>query len=232
MSSLCTPQTQGGLPMRRHLNYANVTATIALVFAMSGGALAANHYLINSTKQINPKVLKKLKGATGKAGAAGAIGAAGPAGLAGSPGKEGAPGKEGKEGAKGNTGEPGPLLTTLPSGKTETGSFVGAQYTASSATGISFVIPQISYPYPLASEPTPEVIQEGGSSTAHCPGSSTAPTAAPGFLCIYVSLASEIEGSVNTESFVTYKRGAEPYAEAKKNDVTAQLFGTWAVTAS
>jgi hypothetical protein len=28
---------------RRHLNYANVVATLALVFAMSGGALAASH---------------------------------------------------------------------------------------------------------------------------------------------------------------------------------------------
>jgi hypothetical protein len=54
-----------------HLSYANVTATLALVFAMSGGALAANHYLVNSTEQINPKVLKKLKGATGTTGAVG-----------------------------------------------------------------------------------------------------------------------------------------------------------------
>jgi hypothetical protein len=46
--------------MRRRLNYANVTATLALFFAMSGGALAAKRYLINSTKQINPKVLKAL----------------------------------------------------------------------------------------------------------------------------------------------------------------------------
>jgi len=71
---------------RRHLNYANVVATLALVFAMSGGALAAKHYLINSTKQINPKVLKKLKGNAGKTGATGATGA---------PGKEGPAGKEG-----------------------------------------------------------------------------------------------------------------------------------------
>jgi hypothetical protein len=28
--------------------------TIALVFAMSGGAYAANHFLITSTKQISP----------------------------------------------------------------------------------------------------------------------------------------------------------------------------------
>jgi len=48
--------------MRRRFSYANVAATLALVFSMSGGALAANHYLINSTKQIKPSVLKKLKG--------------------------------------------------------------------------------------------------------------------------------------------------------------------------
>jgi hypothetical protein len=78
--------------MRKRLTYANVVATLALVFAMSGGALAASHYLVNSTKQINPKVLKKLKGATGNAGATGA------AGKDGAPGKEGAPGVEGKTG--------------------------------------------------------------------------------------------------------------------------------------
>src|SRR5439155_26711594 len=47
--------------MSRRLNYANVTATLALFFAMSGGALAAHHYLLNSTKQINPKVLKAFR---------------------------------------------------------------------------------------------------------------------------------------------------------------------------
>jgi hypothetical protein len=48
------------MAMRRHLTYANVTATLALVFAMSGGALAAKHYLISSTNQIDPKVLKSF----------------------------------------------------------------------------------------------------------------------------------------------------------------------------
>jgi hypothetical protein len=81
---------------RRHLNYANVIATLALVFAMSGGALAAKHYLINSTKQINPKVLKKLKGNTGKTGAAGPQGAPGAAGKEGSQGKEGPAGHDGQ----------------------------------------------------------------------------------------------------------------------------------------
>jgi len=75
--------------MRRSITYANVTATLALVFSMSGGALAARHYLINSTKQINPKVLKKLRGRTGPAGP---------------PGKEGAKGKEGQQGEGGARG--------------------------------------------------------------------------------------------------------------------------------
>ncbi len=63
--------------MRRHLTYANVAATLALVFAMSGGALAAKHYLVESTSQINPKVLKKLRGHNGKIGKTGKAGLTG-----------------------------------------------------------------------------------------------------------------------------------------------------------
>ncbi len=81
--------------LRRPLSYANVTATLARVFAMSGGAMAASRYMVNSTKQINPKVLKALKG---KTGAAGSIGA---------PGKEGPPGKEGAQGVAGTNGTNG-----------------------------------------------------------------------------------------------------------------------------
>jgi hypothetical protein len=67
-------------------------ATLALFFAMSGGALAAKHYLINSTKQISPRVLKALKGN------AGPVGRPGPPGASGALGKEGAAGKEGQRG--------------------------------------------------------------------------------------------------------------------------------------
>jgi hypothetical protein len=87
--------------MRRRISYANVAATLALVFSMSGGALAASHYLINSTKQINPKVLKKLKGNTGKTGA---TGKEGPQGKEGAAGKEGTAGKEGPRGPEGVSG--------------------------------------------------------------------------------------------------------------------------------
>ena len=50
---------------------------------------AARHYLINSTRQINPRVLKKLKGNAGKTGLSGQQG---PAGVRGATGAEGAKG--------------------------------------------------------------------------------------------------------------------------------------------
>jgi hypothetical protein len=86
------------------MSYANVAATLALFFAMSGGALAAKHYLINSTKQINPKVLKALRGNRGAAGPAGAKGASGPGGATGAKGETGIPGARGEKGAPGANG--------------------------------------------------------------------------------------------------------------------------------
>src|SRR6476646_796494 len=88
--ALSPVQHHGGTIMGQRLTYANVTATLALFLAMSGGAVAANHYLINSTRQINPRVLKRLRGEIGPRGPAGPAGpamlAAGPAGAAGAPG--------------------------------------------------------------------------------------------------------------------------------------------------
>jgi Collagen triple helix repeat (20 copies) len=89
--------------MRRHLSYANVAATLALVFAMTGGALAAKHYIITSTKQIKPSVRKQLKGNRGPAGATGKTGPAGATGKAGPTGPAGPTGATGKEGPPGPT---------------------------------------------------------------------------------------------------------------------------------
>jgi hypothetical protein len=90
--------------IRKHLTYANVAMTLALVFAMSGGAYAASKYVITSTKQISPKVLKSFKGVNDKTGAKGA---AGPAGAAGATGPTGPAGKDGANGANGAKGEKG-----------------------------------------------------------------------------------------------------------------------------
>jgi len=131
---------------RRRFTYANVAATLALVFSMSGGALAATHYLINSTNQINPKVLKALKadasrthsdpvkavpgprgatgasgktGGTGRTGATGAAGAAGPQGSKGLQGERGQPGEAGARGATGEAGSAVAYAHITPEGHVE-----------------------------------------------------------------------------------------------------------------
>jgi hypothetical protein len=148
--------------IRRRVTFANVALTVALVFAMSGGAFAAGKFLITSTKQISPKVLKSLQGKAGPAGANGAQGTAGPAGPAGPQGPAGAPGaksetgaegKEGKEGKAGKdgkaglTGSPWTAGGTLPSGSTETGTWTFA-YT--SATKIAEYEQVASFPIRLS----------------------------------------------------------------------------------
>jgi len=102
--------------MRRPTSYANVTATLALVLAMSGGALAAHHYLITSTNQISPKVLGKLKGKTGPTGPRGSAGKEGAAGAAG---REGPQGKEGSRGPEGVSGLVRWRTTVATAGKTK-----------------------------------------------------------------------------------------------------------------
>ncbi len=197
--------------LRKRLSFANVTATLALVFAMSGGAYAASHYLITSTKQISPKVLKALAGKPGPAGPAGAPGAAGAAG-AGTPGAQGPQGPEGKAGtsvtgaaassgecknggekytsASGSTavcnGENGTtgFTETLPAGKTETGA-----WTDSHAKEGEVRFETISFNIPLETAPAAEFVK--GAPTANCPGSAAAPKAKPGFLCLYDSVPAE-----------------------------------------
>lgn len=75
--------------MPRRPSPATVIALIALFFAFGGSALAAGHYLINSTSQIRPSVLRKLHGPAGQPGAPGPAGAPG---AAGAPGPQGSPG--------------------------------------------------------------------------------------------------------------------------------------------
>jgi len=75
--------------VHRRLTYANVTATLALVFALGGTAIAAHHYLISSTKQISPSVLKSLRGGKGPRGAQGVQGNPGTPGQPGQPGANG-----------------------------------------------------------------------------------------------------------------------------------------------
>jgi hypothetical protein len=209
--------------IRRHLSYANVAATMALVFSMAGGAMAAKHYLITSTGQISPKVLKKLKGHNGKNGATGPTGSAG------------AKGTTGEAGPRGERGEAGPFPSTLPSGKTITGtwSIAGLRTAENNAAETA-----ISFPFPLASSVTVHIVAAGASPPAGCSGTAASPGAAAGNLCIFegyhenVTAGSTaefepIEGINNVSGatgVVLYVRGASTgYFEDE---------GTYAVTAS
>ena len=199
----------GGI--RKRVSYTNVVLTLILVFAMSGGAYAAGRYLITSTKQISPKVLKALAGKSGAAGPAGAAGSAGPAGPAGAkgesgvgqPGKEGPAGPTGPAGPAGPTGPTGPqgqtgFTATLPSKATETGTWSFS--TGTSEQRKQSPLASISFPIPLkAGLEASHVIfvsneeMEKKEPPAECPGEynessktgKIVPKADPGYLCIY-----------------------------------------------
>ena len=200
--------------LRKRFTYSNVALTLALVFAMTGGAYAAGKYVITSTKQIKPGVLASLKGANGKSGAtgaqgpqglqgsAGAKGETGPAGTNGSNGEKGEKGEKGTNGTNGvagttgSTGPAGPAGPVGPqgplqSGKTETGSW-GAIGTVTLAENKNLQASEqevrseaISFTLPVEEAVTPVFLEAGVSKTSECPGTAEKPEAAPGFLCVY-----------------------------------------------
>ncbi len=243
------------LHRRIHLSPATVIATLALVFAMSGGAYAAGKYVITSAKQIKPSVLKSLQGKAGPAGANGAQGPAGstgvagvagpqgPAGPAGAKGETGQPGKDGANGTNGTNGTTG-FTSTLPSGKTETGTWL---YSTSAAGGVGV---SISFSIPLAATLDKDHVHYiGGSGTANaaCPGTAENPEAEPGNLCIYQRLAGSVEdvvpdnGEAKTEIFPAGSFPEHYGGEAGAGRSGAGVlfvaegsglgWGTWAVTA-
>jgi hypothetical protein len=229
--------------IRRRATYANVAMTLALVFAMSGGAFAAGKFLITSTKQISPKVLASLKGAKGANGAPGAAGAAGPqgpagpqgaAGAKGADGKEGLQGKAGatgKEGAEGPEGPAGPTCPKgeclLPAGATETGVWSFTAITLNEA----YVT--ISFPLRLTSQPVFHYVTlaELGGSTAKaegCPSKLISePEADPGTLCVYEK---ELDNAGRPFTLFTETSGVVLDFALEKPTLEAFGAGSWAVT--
>jgi hypothetical protein len=195
--------------LRNRLGIPGLIAVIALVFAMGGGAaFAAKKYVITSTKQIKPSVLKQLRGKAGPQGAAGVNGANGKDGANGTNGANGTAGASGKsvvtgtigageqgcneggvsvevEGSgtskavcNGEEGSPWTAGGILPPGQTETGTYGGTF-----ANGQFIALP-ISFTLPV--EPAPEPTFVEGASAPGCPGIvAGVPTAEPGNLCLY-----------------------------------------------
>jgi hypothetical protein len=90
--------------LRKNLGTAGfVLAIMALVVGMTGAAFAAKKYVITSTSQIKPSVVKSLKGKAGATGATGATGAQGPAGKDGTNGSNGKDGTDGTDGTNGQS---------------------------------------------------------------------------------------------------------------------------------
>jgi hypothetical protein len=132
--------------IRNRMRYANVVTTLALVFAMTGGAYAvtgkgggpsgpsaviaakgggaggpsAPSAAIAATKKGKSKA-KALRGPAGPRGPEGKQGPAGPQGPAGANGKDGANGSNGEKGVAGETGLQGNAGKSVVLGKINTG---------------------------------------------------------------------------------------------------------------
>lgn len=121
--------------IRSRLTYANVAATLALVFGMSGGAYAVSAHdggglhttPAASAAKKKSKAKAPLRGPAGPGGKTGATGPAGPQGPAGSQGAAGpaGEGKEGKAGGEGKEGKPGTSVTSTESNTTIEGHCTG-----------------------------------------------------------------------------------------------------------
>jgi hypothetical protein len=207
--------------IRGHLTYANVVATLALVLAMSGGAVAATHYLIRSTKQISPRVLRQLRGHRGRTGPPG------PPGV-------GSQGVQGPPGPRALRGEPGPpglsALAALPGGQSESGTF-GVR--ADRAQAKDTIADTISYPVGLgeSAAKTHVVFTKAGVEAEHCSGPEHADK---GYLCIYETASHGVgparifgfEASEETEA--SGRHGFTLQWEV--TEAGAFVFGTYTVT--
>lgn len=236
---------------RLRLGPAGVIAVIALVFAMVGGAVAANSGSDRSsadtsaTGKRGPKGPKGAKGATGPVGPAGAQGPVGPPGPQGVSGQNGAPGEKGSQGlqgAQGLQGEPGKdgkngdpwtLGGTLPSGATETGVWAFLSQDPLYNEPLSFTIPLAN---PLDDEHV-LFIKAGEEGTEHateCPGTAEKPAAAKGYLCVYtVSLFGAEFKNISDPQVPVPTEGAGRNGAAMnfQPEGLGAGSGSWAVTA-
>lgn len=245
---------------RARLSFTNVAVVLALVLAMSGGAYAAGKYVITSTKQIKPSVLKALRGKAGPNGPAGPAGTAGSAGAAGKEGAQGPVGPRGTTGEKGAmgatgatgvTGEAGaeglPCTTsgTLPTGKSEFGTWA---ISAFAKAGFQQVRTAISFQCPLKAQTTKvHFIISGSTPSTECPGTEKEPKAAIGNLCVYEAFMShgkfsfftlpyppfELEESGPTGTILVFSTPGSGLPEIKGTGEEYGVVegeGTWAVT--
>jgi hypothetical protein len=188
---------------------AMIVALTALFLSIAGTSIAASHYLITSTAQIKPNVLRKLR-------------------KAGPHGPTGTKGSTGPQGPQGATGPSGPFPVTLPVGQTLTGVYDATSETHTE-TAASYTDASISFGFRLASPPKTAFIAEGSKPTAECPGTWKEPQAASGWLCVYEEQHSTV---AKTQLYGASRYGAYLEIESEKGEADSgyDSIGTWAVT--
>lgn len=260
--------------IKKRLSYANIAVTAALVFAMAGGAFAASgghassakhkhkhkDYVITSTTQVSPKVLKALKGNVGPAGPVGEKGAAGEKGAQGAPGKDGTNGTNGADGVSvtgvtaspaecaaggvkytsasgssavcnGKEGSPWTAGGTLPSKKSETGTWISTSATkgnVDAAVGfplrLEAALEEGEVHYILRNGKESKINLTNGKfeevAQSACPGSAVEPSAEPGNLCVYESFSHGIVEEGTTPVVFIEKTGS-----AISNPITSPGIG-------
>jgi hypothetical protein len=89
----------------------------------------------------------------------------------------------------------GPVTTTAPAGSTQRGAFVLRGY----ETAGQFIGSSISFPLQLAAAPIGviEVPWATSPKPAHCSGTPQAPTADPGYVCLYDRFSTNVSLSPN-----------------------------------
>lgn len=151
-------------------------------------------------------------GETGAAGLRGVQGEVGPTGQAGAPGAtgpQGQPGEQGPTGEAGATGATGPAGTdgvsaveSLPAGQTERGVLVGQEVASEEEQEF---LAEATLPVPAPVKVTAKDVVVVGASfdipkgetqdkNPNCPGSAAAPTAEPGFVCLYPTIQGNLAG--------------------------------------
>jgi hypothetical protein len=128
----------------------------------------------------------------------------------------------GKEGLQ---GEPGPLLETLPEGKTLKGTW------AATVGSLGFATTAVSFQFPVAVASFPRYVKEGkeGEEFAEdCPGSAADPEAKEGVLCFYTTVVAGELGAVSLAPTALF--GGEILFSGGTAGTVA--IGSWAVTGS
>jgi hypothetical protein len=135
--------------------------------------------------------------------------------------------------AVGPRGLPGPFPTVVPRGETLTGVWV-VSGEATGATQYADETVSFDYPFRVAPQPVMVTLAHNGD-PAHCKGTVAKPSAAAGFVCIYVTSSNHI-GSITPFSPITNqvyqatRFGWGVYSTSSEaGDAIAN--GTWAATA-